>query len=177
MLSSYIEINPHFTLSLSCILRKLSFVRLVTLRVHTCLLSMYYFTKPLSSIYFEQNVDDIFEPVTWHHQRRPFIRALTCKTTKTRRGVAGRASSDDQVNPIFIWRGETEREREREKMALENRSFFNNFCTPFYIPACYMSILPLSSILFHVKSNIISDRIGGDRYFPNNYPPILLSLS
>jgi hypothetical protein len=31
-------------------------------------------------------VGDIFEPVTWHHQRRPFIRALTCKTIKTRRG-------------------------------------------------------------------------------------------
>jgi hypothetical protein len=29
-------------------------------------------------------VDDIFEPVTWHHQRRPFIRALICKTIKTR---------------------------------------------------------------------------------------------
>jgi hypothetical protein len=47
-------------------------------------------------------VDDIFEPVTWHHQRRPFIRALTCKTTKTHRGVAGGASSDDQVSPIFL---------------------------------------------------------------------------
>jgi hypothetical protein len=34
-----------------------------------------------------------------------------------------------------------EEEREREN----NRSCPNNFCTPFYIPACYMSILPLSS--------------------------------
>jgi hypothetical protein len=47
-------------------------------------------------------VDDIFEPVTWRHRRRPFIRALTCKTTKTRRGVAGGASSDDQVSPTFM---------------------------------------------------------------------------
>jgi hypothetical protein len=48
------------------------------------------------------NVDDIFDPVTWHHQRRPFVRDLTCKITKTRRGVAGGASSDDQVSPVFI---------------------------------------------------------------------------
>jgi hypothetical protein len=54
-------------------------------------------------------VDDIFEPVTWHHQRRPFIRALSCKTGKTHRGVAGGASSDDQVSPVFVRRGERER--------------------------------------------------------------------
>jgi hypothetical protein len=27
-----------------------------------------------------------FEPMTWYHQRRPFIRALTYKTAKTHRG-------------------------------------------------------------------------------------------
>jgi hypothetical protein len=56
-------------------------------------------------------VGDIFEPVMWHHQRRPFIRALTCKTIKTRRGVADGASSDDQVNPVLKEEGEEERER------------------------------------------------------------------
>jgi hypothetical protein len=29
---------------------------------------------------YPPNVEDIFEPVTWHHQKRPFIRSLTCKT-------------------------------------------------------------------------------------------------
>jgi hypothetical protein len=56
----------------------------------------------IKTLPFLDSVDDIFGPVTWHYQRRPFIRALTCKTTKTRRGVAGGASSDDQVSPIFL---------------------------------------------------------------------------
>jgi hypothetical protein len=47
-------------------------------------------------------VDDFFEPVTWHDQRRPFLPALACKTGKTRRGLAGGASSDDQVSPVFM---------------------------------------------------------------------------
>jgi hypothetical protein len=61
------------------------------------------------------SVEDIFEPVTWHHQRHPFIRALTCKTGKTRRGVAGEASSDDQVSPVFFRRGERESRATRDK--------------------------------------------------------------
>jgi hypothetical protein len=47
-------------------------------------------------------VDDIFEPVTWHDQMRSFFPVLACKTGKTRRGLAGGASSDDQVSPVFM---------------------------------------------------------------------------
>jgi hypothetical protein len=47
-------------------------------------------------------VDDIFEPVTWHDQMRLFFPVLACKTGKTRRGLAGGASSDDQVSPVFM---------------------------------------------------------------------------
>jgi hypothetical protein len=47
------------------------------------------------------SVNDIFEPVTWHHQRRPLFYVLACKTRKTRRGLAGEASSDDQVSLVF----------------------------------------------------------------------------
>jgi hypothetical protein len=47
-------------------------------------------------------VDDIFEPVTWHDHRRPFFPVLACKTGKTHRGLAGGASSDDQVSPVFM---------------------------------------------------------------------------
>jgi len=83
-----------------------------------------------------------FCPVTWHHQRRPFVRVLACKTRKTRRGLAGRASSDDQVSQVFVRKGEKERERELERIIDSN--------TPFYTPVCYMSILPLSSTRFHV---------------------------
>jgi hypothetical protein len=42
--------------------------------------------KAFSLIFLTIFVEDIFEPGTWHHQRRPFIRALTCKTGKARRG-------------------------------------------------------------------------------------------
>jgi hypothetical protein len=83
------------------------------------------------------NVDDIFEPVTWHHQRRPFIRALTCKTGKTRRGVAGGASSDDQVSPMFVRRGERE-------IPENNELPFYNFYTPFLYPyVLYVSFTPV----------------------------------
>jgi hypothetical protein len=44
----------------------------------------------------------IFYLVTWHDQRRPFFHMLACKTRKTRRGLAGGASSDDQVSPVFM---------------------------------------------------------------------------
>jgi len=49
-----------------------------------------------------ETFDDIFEPVTWHHQRRLLFYVLACKTRKTRRGLAGEASSDDQVSPVFM---------------------------------------------------------------------------
>jgi hypothetical protein len=90
-------------------------------------------------------VDDIFESVTWHHQRRPFIRVLTCKTGKTRRRVAGGASSDDQVSPVFVRRGE--RERSQRIMNCPLIILYSLF-----IPLCaiYMSLLPLSSIGLHV---------------------------
>jgi hypothetical protein len=91
------------------------------------------------------NVDDIFEPVTWHHQRRPFIRALTCKIGKTRRGVAGGASFDDQVSPVFVRRGERERRSQRKMNCPLIISIL-----PFYTPMCYMSLLPLSSTGLHV---------------------------
>jgi len=32
----------------------------------------------------KRSVDTNFCPVTWHHQRHSFVRALTCKITKTR---------------------------------------------------------------------------------------------
>jgi hypothetical protein len=51
-----------------------------------------------------------FGPVTWHDQRRPFFPVLACKTGKTRQGLAGRAYSDDQVSPVFVRRGEIERD-------------------------------------------------------------------
>jgi hypothetical protein len=91
------------------------------------------------------NVDDIFEPVTWHHQRRPFIRALSCKIGKTHRGVAGGASSDDQVSPMFVRRGERERGSQRKMNCPIIISIL-----PFYTPMCYMSLLPLSSTGLHV---------------------------
>jgi hypothetical protein len=59
-------------------------------------------------------VDAIFCLVTWHSQRRPFVRILACKTAKTRRELAGEASSDGQ-SVKCLKKGEREREREREK--------------------------------------------------------------
>lgn len=38
-------------------------------------------------------VDVGFFTVTWHHQSRPFVHVLACKTTKTSRGLTGKASS------------------------------------------------------------------------------------
>jgi hypothetical protein len=58
-------------------------------------------------------VDDIFEPVTWHDQMRSFFPVLACKTGKTRRELAGEASSDDQVSPVSKEEGEEERENSR----------------------------------------------------------------
>jgi hypothetical protein len=52
----------------------------------------------------------IFYLVTWRDQRRPFFYMLACKTRKTRRGLAGGASSDDQVSPVSKEEGEEERE-------------------------------------------------------------------
>jgi hypothetical protein len=51
--------------------------------------------------------------VTWHHQRRPLFYVLACKTRKTRRGLAGEASSDDQVSPVSKEEGEEERANNR----------------------------------------------------------------
>jgi hypothetical protein len=84
----------------------------------------------------------IFYLVTWRDQERPFFYVLACKTRKTRWGLAGEASSDDQVSPVSKEDGEEER--------ANNRYCPNDFFTPFYIPACYMSILPLSSAGLHV---------------------------
>jgi hypothetical protein len=50
----------------------------------------------------ENIVDAIFGPVTWHHQGRSFVCVLACKTRKTRRGLAGEASSDNQVSQVFV---------------------------------------------------------------------------
>jgi hypothetical protein len=47
-------------------------------------------------------VDAIFGPVTWQHQRRPFICVLACKTKKDPQGLAGETSSDDQVSQVFV---------------------------------------------------------------------------
>lgn len=94
-------------------------------------------------------VDDNFRPVAWHHQRRLFIRALTCKTTKTHRGVAGGASSDDQVSPVFVRGEERERERGRESSE-DHESPLIIFILHFYTPMCYMSVLPLSRTRLHV---------------------------
>jgi hypothetical protein len=59
-------------------------------------------------------VDDIFGPVTWHHQRRPFIRALTCKTTRPA-GVP--AEPPPTIKLVqYLCEEERERERERERM-------------------------------------------------------------
>jgi len=75
--------------------------------------------------------------VTWHDQRRPLIPVLACKTGKTRRGLAGGASSDDQVSPVFMRRGETERELKREEKILLSSSPYSPFISlhakcPFY---------------------------------------------
>jgi hypothetical protein len=56
-------------------------------------------------------VDANFCPVTWHSQRRPFVPILACKTTKTRRELAGEAYSDGQVSQVSKEGGERERER------------------------------------------------------------------
>jgi hypothetical protein len=91
-------------------------------------------------------VDADFYPVTWHDQRRPFFYVLAYKTRKTRRGLAGEASSDDQVSPVFVRRGERERERSQRIMNYP----LIIFILPFYIPMCYMSFLLLSSTRLHV---------------------------
>jgi exosome complex RNA-binding protein Csl4 len=59
-------------------------------------------------------VDAIFCPVMWHHQRRPFVRVLACKTRKTRRGLADEASSDGQVSQVS-----KERRRRRKSVCLK----------------------------------------------------------
>jgi hypothetical protein len=62
-------------------------------------------------------VEDIFGPVMWHHQRRPFICALTYKTTKTRRGWS--AEPPPTIKLVQYLR-EEERQRERENGSREN---------------------------------------------------------
>jgi hypothetical protein len=96
-------------------------------------------------------VDAIFCPVTWHHQRRPFVRVLACKTAKTRRGLAGEASPTvKSVKCLKKGEREKEREREREREREWKKILSNSSDTPFYIHVCYMSILPLSSTRLHV---------------------------
>jgi hypothetical protein len=63
-------------------------------------------------------VGDIFEPVTWHHQRRPFIRAPTCKTAKTRRGWPAEPPPTIKSVQYLCEEGrqkESERERVQER--------------------------------------------------------------
>jgi hypothetical protein len=60
-------------------------------------------------------VEADFYPVMWRDQRRPFFYVLTCKTRKPCRGLAGEASSDDQVSPVSKEEGEGESQRERER--------------------------------------------------------------
>jgi len=80
----------------------------------------------------------------WRNQRRPSIRVLAYKTRKTRRGLAGKASSDDQVSQVS--KEERDRQRERE---CESPSKIDPD-TPFYTHVCYMSILPLLSTRLNV---------------------------
>jgi len=54
-------------------------------------------------------------------------------------GGAGGASSDDQVSPVFVRRGERERE-----ISENNELLFNNFYTPFLYPCVlYVSFTPV----------------------------------
>jgi len=84
-------------------------------------------------------VDAIFGQVTWHHQGRPFVCVSACKTAKTRQGLAGEASSDDQVSQVS---------KKGEKERVGPSKIDSN--TPFYIHVCCMSILSLSTTRFHV---------------------------
>jgi hypothetical protein len=81
----------------------------------------------------------IFCLVMWRHQRRPFVWNLACKTRKARRGLAGGASSDDQVSQVFLM------EREPERGSSENNQLpFYNFYTPFLYPCVlYVSFTPV----------------------------------
>jgi hypothetical protein len=56
--------------------------------------------KNLLLVLLEILLMQFFEPVTWRDQSSPFFYVLACKTRKTRRGLAGEASSDDQVSPV-----------------------------------------------------------------------------
>jgi hypothetical protein len=77
-------------------------------------------------------VDDIFEPVTWHHQRRPFIRALTCKTTKTHRGWP--AEPPPTIKSVqYFYEEERQRESERERVQEDGKIPLSS--SP-YSPAC-----------------------------------------
>jgi hypothetical protein len=63
-------------------------------------------------------VVDVFEPVTWHHQRRPSIRAPTCKTAKTRRGWPAEPPPTIKSVQYLCEEGrqkESERERVQER--------------------------------------------------------------
>jgi hypothetical protein len=99
-----------------------------------------------------------FEPVTWRDQSSPFFYVLACKTRKTRRGLAGEASSDDQVSPVS-----KEEVRRREDL---------------------LEIIDLPFILIHVICPFTLVKLKAPRglfqrwggIFLNTYPPILLSL-
>jgi len=101
---------------------------------------------PIWQVVYSYVLMQIFGLVTWRHQRRPFVWNLACKTRKTRRGLAGGASFDDQVSQVFLMEREPERERVQRIM---NCPFIISIL-PFYIPVCYMSLLPLSSTRLHV---------------------------
>jgi hypothetical protein len=66
-------------------------------------------------------VDTNFFPVTWHHQRRPFARVLTCKTVKTRRSWP--AEPPPTVKSVKCLK-KGERERELEKKFVSNRFLY-----------------------------------------------------
>jgi exosome complex RNA-binding protein Csl4 len=60
-------------------------------------------------------VDAIFCLVTWHSQRRPFVRILACKTAKARQELAREASSEGQVSQVSKEGGERERESKKNR--------------------------------------------------------------
>jgi hypothetical protein len=101
-------------------------------------------------------VDDIFEPVTWHHHRRPFVRAPTCKTIKTRRGWPAEPPPTIKSVQYLCEEG---RQREKEKMAPENRSCSNNFVLLFISLHAICPFCPCQAQGPMETSDIFSDLI------------------